>query len=315
MHILVTGAGGYIGSPLLAELNKQGYWIRAISRSAKPSLQIADECVIQTLNPSTQFKPLFDGIDTVIHLADGFNAYEHLPASTNPAKTPGATLRLNTTIALTNAASKQGVRLIYLSTIKAMCGTYANQILSEQSPAQPTSLYGLLKLKTEQAIEKAAEEHGQNTVILRFPITFGVQPKGNMEKLLRLADTPLPLPFRACNNRRSLISATSLIDAIAHTVQSRHQGRNLFLVQDGALSTYQIISLMRRGLNRPQRQFTLPESIFSMSEKIPFFGLQIRRLTRSLELDHSHFRQTYDWQPKEDLSQLLITLAETWKNN
>jgi len=314
MHVLVTGAGGYIGSALLTELKIQGYWLRAISRSAKPSLQIADDSIIQTLNPSTHFESLLDGIDTVVHLADGFNAYEHLPVSTDLAKTPEATLRLNTTIALANTASKKRIRLIYLSTVKTMCGTYANQILSEKSPTQPTSLYGLLKLKAEQAIEKAAEGHGQNTVILRFPITFGVQPKGNMEKLLKLADTPLPLPFRACDNHRSLISATSLSDAIMHAVKSRQQGRNLFLVQDGAFSTYQIISLMRRGLNRPQRQFALPEGVFSLSEKMPSFGLQISRLTRSLELDDSHFRQTYDWQPKEKLSNLLIKLAETWKS-
>jgi nucleoside-diphosphate-sugar epimerase len=315
MHILVTGAGGYIGSPLLTELKKQGYWLRAVSRSTKPSLEIADEHIIQTLNPGTHFEPLLDGIDTIINLADGFNAYEHLPASTHPATIPEATLRLKTVNALANAASKQEVRLIYLSTVKTMCGTYADQILTEHSLNQPTSLYGLLKLKAEQAIFEAAEEHAQNTVILRFPITFGVQPKGNMEKLLRLADTPLPLPFRACDNRRSLISATSLIDAIVHTTKSEHQGKNLFLVQDGALSTYQIISLMRRGLNRPQRMFALPESVFLTSENIPSFGPKIRRLTRSLELDDTRFRQAYDWRPKEQLSNMLIKLAETWKNN
>lgn len=314
MNILVTGAGGYIGSPLLVELKKQGYWLRGISRSAKPSLQTADEQIIQTLNPNTHFEPLLDGIDTLINLADGFNAYEHIPASTNLTTISKATLRLTTVNALANAASKRGIQLIYLSTVKTMCGTYANQVLTEHSLNQPSSLYGLLKLKAEQAIVKAAEEHGQNSVILRFPITFGVQPKGNMEKLLRLADTPLPLPFRACDNRRSLISATSLIDAIVQTVKSGHQGNNLFLVQDGALSTYQITSLMRRALNRPQRMFAVPENIFSISENIPSFGPKIRRLTRSLELDDTRFRQTYDWQPKEQLSNMLIKLAETWKN-
>lgn len=314
MRILVTGAGGYIGSSLLTELKKKNYWLRAVSRSAKPSLHIADEFIVQTLNPDTHFAPLLDDIDTIINLADGFNAYEHLPIPTDPAKTPEATLKLETTIALATAASKQGIRFIYLSTIKAMSGTYANHILSELSPTQPTSLYGQLKLKAEQAIVKAAEEHGQNAVILRFPITFGVQPKGNMEKLLRLADTPLPLPFRACNNRRSLISATSLIDAILHTVKFKHQGRSLFLAQDDALSIYQIISLMRHGLNRPQRLFFLPKSVFTMIEKTPSFGPKISRLTRSLELDDTHFRRTYNWQPKQNLSNMLINLAKTWRN-
>lgn len=314
MRILVTGAGGYIGSPLLTELKEHGYWLRAINRSAKPSLQIANESIVQTLSPNTHFEPLLSGIDTIINLADGFNAYEHLPSSIDPAKIPEATLRLNTTIALAKAASQQGIRLIYLSTVKAMCGTHAKQILSEHSPTQPTSLYGQLKLTAEQAILKAAKANGQNAVILRFPITFGVQPKGNMEMLLRLADTPIPLPFRACDNRRSLISATSLIDAIMHTVKTEYQGRNLFLVQDGALSTPQIIRLMRRGLNRPSRLFKLPGGIFSISEKTPFFGPKIKRLTRSLELDDTHFRQTYNWQPKENLHDMLLQLAKNWKN-
>ncbi len=312
MRILVTGAGGYIGSPLLTELKKHGYWLRAISRSAKPSVQIADESIIQTLTPDTPFEPLFEGIGTIINLADGFNAYEHLPASTDPRKIPKAVFRLKTTIALAEAASQQGIRLIYLSTIKAMCGTYSDHILTEQSPTQPDSLYGALKLKAERAITEAAKENRQDTIILRFPITFGLTPKGNMEKLLRLANTPIPLPFLSCNNRRSLISATSLIDAIIQAIQTQQQGPNLFLVQDDALSTHQIISLMRHGLNRPQNQFRIPNSAFSIAQKFPSIGPKISRLTRSLELDDTHFRQTYHWKPAEPLSDSIIKLASAW---
>ena len=219
MHILLTGAAGFVGKLLLARLKQQEIIVRAVVRSNDPSLARADDIVIENLTCHSDFLTLLSDIDIVIHLADGFNEYEHLPALANNDE---ASKRLQTTMMLADAAARQGTAFIYLSTIKTMCGAHADHILTHASQPQAHSLYGQLKLQAEEAILKASLKRGSRAIILRFPVVFGPGAGGNMERLRELADSPLPLPFLGLDNKRSLISTASLVDAVM-TIIKREQ--------------------------------------------------------------------------------------------
>ena len=271
MNILLTGASGYIGTLLLAQLKQKECFVRAVSRSPDPSLVLADEVVIENLTPESDFKALLFGIDTVIHLADGFNAFELLPGSVINNE---ASNRLATTIGLATTAAEQGINFTYLSTVKTMCGTFADHILREDSPVKPQSLYGRLKLKAEQAIIAASQKTGTKAVVLRFPIVFGPGAGGNMEKLLKLVDTPLPLPFHGLASRRSLISSTSLIEAIITIIKQEQTAGGLYLVHDDAVSTTEMIKTIHAGLGRPDRQFKIPPPSLVDRRKTPAYWTQ-----------------------------------------
>jgi len=157
LRILLTGAAGQLGKQLCPRLRQQGYFVRALLRHSRPDLPPADELVIEELNRQSDFASLLADIDILIHLADGFNAFEHLPAT---AIKNEASSRAQTTKALASAAAKANVRLIYLSTIKTMCGTHADEILTEKTAPRPQSLYGRLKLDAEQNILAAAKQYG-----------------------------------------------------------------------------------------------------------------------------------------------------------
>lgn len=307
MHILLTGAAGFVGSHLLSRMKRDGVWVRALDRHDTRVMKLADERVIEPLSPDCDFEAYLAGVDTVIHLADGFNAYEHLPVV---ATNREASKRVQTTVALANVAARMGVRFIYLSTVKAMCGAYADHILSETTPEKPQSLYGKLKLEAERAILSVAQKHGTRAIILRFPIVFGSGVGGNMEKLYKLIDTPYPLPFRGLDNRRSLISLDSLINAVLAITRQNFEGgqqaeQDIFLVHDGALSTKALVRLLRVEVGRPERLFPLPKAVWSVAERLPGIGRLSYRFTRSLELCDQKFRSTYDWRPASPLEQSL----------
>ena len=306
MRILLTGAGGFVGGLLLARLRHDGFTTRALSRRPASALRLADEVVIETLSPTSDFAALTHGIDTVIHLADSFNAYEHLPVS---AMHDEAATRLETTRALARAAATGGVAFIYLSTIKTMCGPYADHVLTEASPARPQSLYGLLKLRAERAILDTAERHRTRAVVLRFPIVFGPGAGGNMERLLRLASLPVPLPFAGLNNRRSLISAAGLINAVAAIVVREDGPGGAFLVHDGIVSTSELFTHVRRGLGRKPNLFALPRSLWTLAERLPKTGALAQRLIRDLALDDACFRAAYGWRPPMPLPESLTSWA------
>ena len=307
MHILLTGAAGFVGKQLLGALKQQKMIVRAVSRSTDPSLAQADDVVIKNLTQHSDFKNLLSKVDMVIHLADGFNAYEQLPASITNDE---AARRLQTTIALANEAAQKGAHIIYLSTIKTMCGVYADHVLNEASATKPQSLYGKLKLEAEQAILKASQQHGTRAIILRFPIVFGPDVGGNMEKLRRLADSSIPLPLLGLNNKRSLISSHSLIDAVLTILKCQQEQGGVYLVHDGALSTPDMIRLVRQAGGRPQRQFGLPPALWPSLEKLPLVGPKLLRFTHSLEIDDHLFRQTFGWQPPKPLQEALKEWAK-----
>ncbi|MCF6198414.1 MAG: NAD-dependent epimerase/dehydratase family protein [Hyphomicrobiaceae bacterium] len=308
MKIVLTGAGGFIGGHLLAQLKQAGHFVRAVTRTDRGALQLADEVTIEKLSPRSDFEALLIGAEILIHLADGFNSYELLPHTKSH---PEAEERLQTVLDLAQVAARKNVRFIYLSTIKTMCGTYASARLDEQSPTEPQSLYGRLKLEAEQGILQAAQAQGSAAVIVRFPVVFGAGVGGNMQKLLALADSPLPLPFGGLDNRRSLISSHSLIDAVMRVVAFENRQQGIFLVQDEAISSARLMALLRDGLGRPQRLVKMPALVWPYLSRLPGIGAKLDRFTRSLELDDRKFRAVFDWQPPETLAHQLRLFART----
>jgi UDP-glucose 4-epimerase len=135
-----------------------------------------------------------------------------------------------------------------------------------------------------------------------------------MEKLLRLADNPLPLPFGRLENQRSLISSQSLIDAVMTIIERDDASEGVFLVHDDAVSSARLIRLLRRGLARPERLFALPRYVWSISGKLPGLGSKLDRFTRSLVLDDQKFRRTYNWQPDKSIDTLLMEFARDAKS-
>jgi UDP-glucose 4-epimerase len=303
MRVLVTGAGGHVGGALLPALTARGHAVKALSRRPLPRCPDGATNVVATLDADSDLAPLLADVDAVIHLADGFNAYEQLPRD---ASVPEAERRLLTLQRLAEAAARRQLRLVYLSTIKAMCGTQAETVLTEDTPPRPQSLYGRLKLEAEQHVARLVAERGGSALVLRFPIVFGTgRGDGNLERLLRLADTPWPLPLKGLTARRSFISAETLIAAAVLGCERPITGARTFLLHDGAMTVEELLRTMRRALGRDERLFALPAPLWRAAESLPRIGRIAERFTRPLEVDDRRFRTAFDWQPARSLEAML----------
>ncbi len=307
MKVLVTGATGYVGRHLILHLKSHGHSITAVSRGTVSNLPAADVLETLEISSETNWAPLLRDVDCLVHLADGFNAFERYGESVADKR---AGERLKATLHLARAAVDSEVKnLIYISTIKAMCGAQAAGRLTEESPARPTSLYGRLKLDAEQKIAALARGSGTRAVCLRVPIVFGPHAGGNSARLLRLADSPWPLPFSKVCNRRSFIAISSLVDAILKVVEDDRPDGGVYLVQDGALSTPDLIRYLRRGCGRPARLYPLPAGLWSAFQRLPKLGEIACRLTDSLEFSDQKFRKNFAWSPPSDLGEVLEQIS------
>ncbi|VAW20145.1 hypothetical protein MNBD_ALPHA12-2054 [hydrothermal vent metagenome] len=308
----MTGASGSVGTCLTKLLSENNHQVVAIGRHAPGQLPQGVIHKIIDIQPATNWEEALNGVDALVHMADGFNAFEHLAAG---ASNEAGQERYKATLNLARAAIRAGVKnFIYLSTIKAMAGSWAKEILNENSPARPQSLYGQLKLAAEEKIIQLATNSATRVISLRFPIVFGARSDGNFTRLLQLANSGLPLPLSGLKARRSLISLTSLSDAIATSIENTSATAGTYLVQDDAASLDDLLTVLRAAINRPARLFYLPEILMGPLVFVPGARNIATRLLKPLQIDDRLFRDRFSWQPPVNMKDELKRAAIIFKS-
>lgn len=292
MRILLTGASGFVGKHLLPILLENKHDVTAIYRKS-PNLTYKHDYVVLPISSDTDWTEMLRNVDAIVHMGDGYNAFEQVPLTESYEE---AEQRFEASKALIRAAIKSKIpKFVYLSSIKAVCGTELDSIIiTEQTLARPSHLYGSLKLQTEKFLLENAKDSNTQGLALRFPLTFSAASTGSFSQLIKLADTPFPLPLAGLNNRRSLISLESLIGVVAKMMQPNHyQGNGAFFIHDGAITLTELMVQLRVGLNRSKRLFPLHRSIWSMFRQIPRLREVAERFSGSLEISDQHFRETF----------------------
>jgi len=257
VKVLITGASGFIGAPLTAALGQAGYQVRAAvrdrrRRSFPAGVEIA---LLPDLAGAVDWAPLVAGMDAVVHLAGIAHVGREIPDAIYD--------RVNhlATAALARAAATAGVRrFVFMSSTRAQAGAAADAPLTEMADPQPTDAYGRSKLAGEAAVRAS----GVAYTILRPALVYGPDPKGNLASLMRVTALPLPLPFGAFSNRRSLLALDNLIAAVRFALEDPRAEGETFLVSDpGAIGVAELISLLRTSAGRRPSLMPVPPAMLS----------------------------------------------------
>ncbi len=218
---------------------------------------------------------------------------------------------------LADSAAKAGVRrLIHMSSVRAMGeATLAGMPLRESDPPRPRDFYGRGKLAIERALQVAAQETGIEIVILRPPLVYGPDVKGNFRALMRLVASGLPLPLAGIDNRRSLIFLDNLVDLVGGACLHPGAAGRVLLARDAAdLSTPELILLLAAELERPARLFSVPGPALAVLRRLPKLGPLLSRLTHSLQVDDAETRAALDWRPPVSPEIGLGATAEAFRD-
>ena len=278
-RILVTGASGFIGRALVHSLVAAGHSVRATTRQSGEVELPGDVETVTTgdyRNP-VDWAPLLAGVVSVVHLA----GIAHI----GPPFDEGEYDRVvhAATAELAAACSKAGVRrFVFMSSVRAQSGAAAGRPLTENDTPRPTEFYGCAKLRAEAAVRGTRIPW----TILRPTMVYGEGAKGNLAVLLRIADSPWPLPFAGLANQRSLVSLDNLIGAVLFVLGADVAARQVYLVADPtAVTLPQIIAALRRGLGRKPLLFPVPPGLLAYTLRLIGRGDVWERMGGSLVVD------------------------------
>lgn len=306
--ILVTGASGFIGNALCKRLFKSNYFTYSVVRNSSTQLSDNDfnQILINEINSNTNWKRKLDNINCIVHcagIAHNMNKNNNLNfyRSTN----------LDGTKHLAEQAAEAGVkRLIFLSSIKVN-GEYTDDkydktISSFQKKnsfthidlPNPIDPYSISKLEAEKVLREIYSKTGLETVILRLPLVYGKNVKGNLARLIRLVKSGIPLPFGDIANQRSMIGIDNLVDLLINCIENPNAAGKTFLVSDGKdLSTSDLIKIISSSMGKKARLFSLPRILLKFLAIIFRKEQEINRLIRSLRVDNAYTQKTLNWKP------------------
>ncbi|HEX7114307.1 MAG TPA: NAD-dependent epimerase/dehydratase family protein [Steroidobacter sp.] len=311
--VAVTGADGFIGVHLCAFFESRGLrTIRVVRRNDGRG-----ECrrVVPDVTSEGHLAIALEGVDVVVHLA----ARAHILRERRDADSSSAFQKINVdgTKALCMAAHRAGVRrIVFLSSIGVNGARTDGKPFDEQDPPRPVEPYAVSKWQAEQLLQAKARELDLEVVIVRPPLVYGPEVKGNFLRLLNLAASGVPLPLASITNRRNLIGVQNLCDLLRLCVESASAAGQLFLAaEQEAHSTPEIIRALCRGLGRPCRLFAVPEALVRGAARVMGVGSQFEKLCGSLEICPDKAYRDLGWRPRVSFDEEIGRTAEWYLRN
>jgi nucleoside-diphosphate-sugar epimerase len=301
-RVLVTGASGFVGVSLCRALAQSGFIVWAAARKPEtvPAQTNINPVALPDLAASAPWNSLVAGMDAVIHLAGIAHVGGDIPDATYDL------VNRTATATLAQAAAENGVRhFIFVSSIRAQTGPTAATPLNEADTPAPTDAYGRSKLAAEDAVRAS----GVPFTILRPVVIYGPGVKANMQSLVKLADTALPLPFGRFRNLRSLLAMENFAGAIRFVLESGTRNETYVVADPAPVTFAEIIATLRAARGRPARLWNIPPWLLTGALTVAGRSAFAERVGGTLVAD-AHKLRMAGWRPAVDTKRGLTEMVQ-----
>lgn len=176
-------------------------------------------------------------------------------------------IRVNTELAIHIAelAKKAGVKhFIQMSTI-AVYGEV--NFVNDKTPLKSTNIYGRTKLEADIRLQNMQDATFKVTIV-RPPMVYGGgKAPGNLQNLMKYAEKGIPMPFKGVVNKRDFVHVGNLVKALNAIIEKNLYGVVIPTDME-AISTEQIINIIKKYSDKKVRQIKIPKIIHSMIKAI-----------------------------------------------
>lgn len=305
MRVVVTGAGGLIGWHLVDELARRGDSVQAWLRDARGS-DWSRKVDVATVDITDA-----DAVSRAMSVAAPELIF-HLAAQSSPGKSwaePAATFRTNVggTINLLEAVRKHvpKARVLIAGSSAEYADVTDGESISETTPTEPNSPYGVSKLAAWQTAQLYALHYGLDVVAFRPFLLAGPRKAGDV-----------------CSDFARRIVAIEQGRATEMRVGALDVVRDIMDVRDGIDGILRIAEAGKRGevynvsSGQGLRIADLLEGYRKLA-KVPVNAVPDPALARPLDqkvrIGDSSKLRALGWTPKHGLTDTLRTIIEYWR--
>ncbi len=302
--VLVTGAGGFIGSHLVTFLRQKGYWVRGVDiKEPEFSTIDADEFLLLDLRRWENCLKATDGIDEVYALAADMGGMGFISAHHAQILYNNSLINLHTL----EAARENGVKKYLYTSSACIYPEYLQeetnvQPLKEEDayPAQPQDAYGWEKLVSEILCHHYRNDYGLETRTVRFHNIFGEKGtwEGGREK------APAALCRKIANAK---LSGEHSIDIWGDGEQTR----SFCYIEDCVEGLYRLMSSdFHEPLNLGQDRMVTINELADIIARIAGIEIQKQHIdgpqgVRGRNSDNTKLREVLGWEPQVSLEKGL----------
>lgn len=181
---------------------------------------------------------------------------------------------------------------MFLSSIKVNGESTISQPFRGSDQPAPTTAYGISKLDAEQALADKCSD-GTELVILRPPLIYSTNAKGNIASLKRAIEKRLPLPLGGIrNNKRSLIDLELLCEYLHQScIAPDADGKTLLISNATPVSTAQLAERIGADIGITPRLLPVPPPALKLIGALTGKQDAVNKLCGNLEIDPAEAQQ------------------------
>lgn len=308
MKICVTGAGGFIGKPLVEQLTAQGYTVNLLTRVEKLSTEYKKYFVANLLDEDASLDDFLDDASVIYQCAG-----EIKNVSLMHGLHVDGTRRLLAAVRAKIKATKQGVHWVQLSSVGAYGppagAANERRVVTEETPCKPVGEYEVTKTMADELVIEFAKTEPLFTYTILRPsnVVASSMPNQSLRSLVGMIKRRL---FFYIGSRTAVVSYVHLDDVVAALLlcgtDTRAQGQVFNLSNDCALSDMVGTIAKSSGtkppsLCVPERPLRLFVKLISMMMRTPLTQDRIDALVRHTNYSTNKLRDILGFVPKHDI--------------
>lgn len=226
----MTGASGFLGSYLVADLLERGHGIGVLLRLANDAWRLKDVRERLQVIPGS-----LDDLDRLDEALRAFapDAVVHMAwrgVAGADRNSPVQAGNVTDTVALVELAARAGARMFVGAGSQAEYGPY-DRAIREDDRAEPTTLYGMAKLAAGSMALRLCGQRGLRAAWLRIFSTYGPKDADHwlIPSLIQNLRSGHPMALTACEQRWGFLHARDAASAF-RTVITHETASGVFNV-------------------------------------------------------------------------------------